>query len=353
MVFHNPLTDVTRHFCSYFDHRYLTRGLALYESLRRHCPDFNLWVLCLDGIAFGILEKMALEGMHPIRLEDFLRDDEALRAARSNRSVVEFYFTCTPSLPLYVMARQPDMDMVTYLDADLFFFSSPESLFEEMAGKSIAVTPHRFPAELREHERFGLYNVGWLSFRNDGIGRECLHWWRNRCLEWCRDREEDGKFADQKYLDQWPVLFKSVAVIGHPGANLAAWNLAGARLKHGKGTTTVNGQELVFYHFHDLRKINSVLYEIAFQSYKVKPCGVLIRHVLSPYLRCLRRNHKRLAKTDSRLRQGMVPMRYEMPGPAARHSRWRWPARWLKSYFNILKSIINRERFVYLAGRVL
>ncbi|MFZ9937144.1 MAG: glycosyl transferase [Luteolibacter sp.] len=353
MAFHNPHTDVTRHFCTYFDHRYLSRGLALYGSLREHCPDFRLWVLCLDEIAFELLEKLAMEGIQPIRLEDFLRDDEALRAARCNRSVVEFYFTCTPSLPLYVMARQPDAEMITYLDADLFFFSSPEPLFEEMAEKSISVTPHRFSPELREYERFGLYNVGWLSFRNDRAGLECLHWWRNRCLEWCHDREEDGKFADQKYLDQWPALFKSLAVIGHPGANLAAWNFAGARLAHGKGNTTVNGQTLVFYHFHDLRKINSVLYEIAFQSYKVKPCGVLIRHVLTPYLRCLERNDERLAKIAPRLRQGMARMRYQMPGHAPGHSRWLRPARRLKSYFRILKSIMNRERFVYLAGRVL
>lgn len=119
---------------------------------------------------------------------------------------------------------------------------------------SVAITPHRFPPELRDYVRYGIYNVGWLSFRHDPVANECLHWWRARCLEWCYDRVEDGKFADQKYLDQWPALFGSVAVLTHPGANLAAWNLSSVKLGRGDGTVTADGRPLIFYHFHQLKK---------------------------------------------------------------------------------------------------
>ncbi len=83
-----------------------------------------------------------------------------------------------------------------------------------------------------------------------------LQWWRVRCLEWRHDHVEDGKFADQKFLDQSPALFGSVAVLAHPRANLAAWNLTGVKLRRVDDTVTVSGWPLIFYHFHQLKRIN-------------------------------------------------------------------------------------------------
>ena len=137
---------MTRHFCTYFDRRYCrTRSRSSTRS-SRHCSGFRLWALCLDDAAHAALSALSIAGVSPIRLADFEHGDDGLAAAKRNRSTVEYYFTCTPSLPLFVLRHHPEVDAVTYLDADLFFFSDPAPLFEEIGASSIAIIPHRFPA---------------------------------------------------------------------------------------------------------------------------------------------------------------------------------------------------------------
>ena len=159
--------------------------------------------------------RLNLPNLIPIGLEEFEKDDEALRSAKENRSLVEYYFTCTPSLPLFILNRTDNkVDVVTYLDADLYFFASPEPLFVEMADASIVIIEHRYSPQLDHMRVLGIYNVGWLSFRRDPRALCCLQWWRERCLEWCHDRFENDRFADQKYLDDWPLALSKSRFCG-------------------------------------------------------------------------------------------------------------------------------------------
>lgn len=276
------------YFCTYFNRNYLPRGLALYRSLQEHCPEFRLWVLCMDDETHEALTQLDLPEVEPIALQDFERNDEPLLQAKQNRSQVEYYFTCTPSLPLYVLNHWPEVDLITYLDADLFLFANPARLFEELGTGSIAIIGHRFPPHMRHLEVAGIYNVGWLSFRRDDSAFACLHWWRERCIEWCYDREEDGRFADQKYLDDWPSRFQNVVVLEHKGANLAPWNLANYHLRSLNGNTVmVDEQPLIFFHFHGLKRITRWLYNPHWSVYGDNPSMVLRRRIYAPYLQML------------------------------------------------------------------
>jgi hypothetical protein len=274
-----------RYFCTYFDSNYLPRALALYHSLRRQCPHFTLWALCMDQGAHQALAAMALPGIELIALEEFERGDEELCAAKGNRSRVEYYFTCTPSLALYVLRANPEVELITYLDADLFFFADPEPLFQELGDASVGIIAHRFPPAMRDGERFGVYNVGYLSFRRDAQGLACLGWWRERCNEWCYDRVEEGRFADQKYLDDWPERFPGTVVLAHPGANVAPWNITGGKLDITGSHITVDGAPLIFYHFHGLRQAGPWLYDPNLDEYGVQASHTLIERVYMPYIR--------------------------------------------------------------------
>lgn len=274
-----------RTYCTYFDSRYLPRAIALYRSLQRHDGDFCLHALCFDDAAYTAVSAMSEPNFKPISLDEFLVGDPALSAARTNRSQVEFYFTCSPSLPLYLFKKDPQLDQVTYLDADLYFFDRPKLVFDEIGRASIAIIPHRFPPYLRRLESTGTFNVGWLSFRQDEEGLACLNRWRGQCLEWCFDRLEDGRFGDQGYLNEWPRMYNSLAVVQQKGANLAPWNVGGAYLSLEDGKVKIDGDPLVFYHFQSLARVARGVYRLNFRKFQTRPGRLLREYVYRPHVR--------------------------------------------------------------------
>jgi len=273
------------HFCTYFDRNYLTRGLALYESLRRHCGSFQLWILPLDPDSEALIRKLELPSVRVVGLSELEAAVPGLSAARSNRNTLEFYFTCSPSLPGYVLASDPSVDRITYLDADLWFFADPEAVFDEIGDAPVAIVEHRFsPANVHLEKGSGRFNVSWVTFRRVPEAAACLARWQAQCLEWCHDRAEEGKNADQKYLDEWPALYPGLRVISTAGAGIAPWNVASVELSETAGTVKVQGSPLYFFHFHGLRKVGRRIYDPVLLHFFTEPTPVLKDHVYGPYV---------------------------------------------------------------------
>src|SRR4051794_12709898 len=199
-------------FCTLFDANYLPRGLALYRSLERHCERFRLRVFCMDDATKAILDRLALPHLVPIAIGELEARDRVLATVKPGRSEVEYCWTATPATCVHVLETEPDVEMITYIDADVMLFSDPAPIFEEMGDASIVITPHRYAPEYElddmgpgtSAESGGIYNVQWVTFRRDERGLQAARWWRERCIEWCFNRVEDGRFGDQKYLDDWP-----------------------------------------------------------------------------------------------------------------------------------------------------
>lgn len=276
-----------RYFCTYFDRNYLLRGLVLYRSLRDVGASFTLWALCLDDETFEVLETLAWPGLVPVRLGDLETHDPELAAARPTRTLVEYYFTLTPALPLYLLAQHPEVDVISYLDADLKFYSDPEGVLAALDGNSVLIIPHGFPEHLRALEAHGKYNVGMVCFRNDESGRECLERWRARCIEWCYDRIEDGRYADQAYLDDWPSSHQGVVVLDSPGVGLAPWNFMRFRIDITTDPPLVEGRPLIFYHFHAFKNLRSRLFDDGLGQYGEMDQRVR-RYLYGGYVRDLR-----------------------------------------------------------------
>jgi hypothetical protein len=241
-----------RYFCTLFDHNYLVKGLALYESLVRHCPDVKLFILAMSDEAFAILSDLNLPQTELIRLSDF-EDPELLRI-KSGRTPTEYCWTVTPSLPLYVLKKNPAIDMISYIDADCFFFASPEPLFAEMGNGATLIIEHRYSADRMEYlPTSGRFNVGLLTFKNEPEALEVLNWWRDKCIEWCFFRSEPGRLGDQLYLDVWPDKFKRIHILRHKGGCVAPWNIWRFRLSERNGRAYVDQDPVIFYHYHALK----------------------------------------------------------------------------------------------------
>ncbi len=244
---------MTYEFCTLFDAGYLPRGLALYRSLVDTGVDFHLRVFCMDDATYDLLSRMDLPRLTPITLADLERFDQELLEVKPTRTPVEYFWTATPVVCLYCLEREPELGEITYLDADVMFFADPRPVFDELGSDSVLIVPHRYaPAYVNDVATSGIYNVQFMTFRRTDDGLEALRWWRERCLEWCYARVEDGKMGDQKYLDDWPERFRGVHVLGHPGGGLAPWNASRYTLETRGDEVLVDGQPLIFYHYHSL-----------------------------------------------------------------------------------------------------
>lgn len=291
---------MVRHYCTYFDRRYLLMGLTLHQSLLEQISDFRHWILCFDDETYDILEKMRLPRAELIHLGDFENPD--LLAIKSTRTPVEYYWTATPDLLLYVFDRDASISQLTYLDADLFFFAPPDPVEQELDDDSILLVEHRFSPDLAYlAAESGIYNVSLLAFRRDANALACLQWWRERCLEWCYARVEDGKMGDQKYLDDWRTRFPGVAVLQHPGCGVAPWNIQNYTLDRRNDAVHVDDAPLIFYHFHQFKPLGPRQFDLA-QRYRLTRQAIDL--IYRPYIAAIQRTIQRVQQVAPDFRAG-------------------------------------------------
>lgn len=288
-------------YCTYFDSGYLSRGLTLIDSLRLHGDSASVTVLALDDVAADYLDGVALEGVRVIRIADIEAFEPQLVPLRAERSRAEYIFTLTPHLIRYVTDHEAEPgDVVAYLDADLAFFESGAAVVDVLGAGSVGIIPHRYPARLaRRLAKYGTFNVGWLGFRNDAAGRDVLAWYSTATIEWCADTPDNGRYADQGYLDDFP-RFPGVTILDSAGFNLAPWNAARHRLLSApNGRLLVDGEPLVFFHFHGLKPWRN-RYVSAHTLYGSRMGRLMREQVYTPYVAQLDANDAMLARAGVR-----------------------------------------------------
>lgn len=261
------------HFVTYFDKNYLPQGLVLADSLRRHVKHINLWVVCLDRATFTILEDLNLDFIKIIDVSEI--ETKELLDVKGTRKLNEYYWTLTPFIPSYILASNPEIERVCYLDADMWIVKPIDQLFLEFENTSAAVliTKHAYAPEHDATFYAGNFCVQAMVFGRQAL-EEILPSWRKDCLDWCHDYYEDGKFGDQKYLDYWPSTHKGVHILRNEHFILAPWNL-----------TRIPYSDSSMMHFHGF-KIKAYRNEKLYYTMSEYPLPLCVReHVYIPYAR--------------------------------------------------------------------
>ena len=305
--------------CTGFDKSYLDKGLALYNSLKRHSNDFQLYVCCFDDITERILKDKCGNSVITITIKELENNTSGLHECKETRTRAEYCWTCTASIIRYLM-RKYQLKECTYIDADLYYYADPVILYDEIkeSGADIAIMAHRFPKGDHRYKRklrSGKYCVEYNYFNNTENAQRCLDWWAEECIRWCYSRYEPAteecpyeRYGDQKYLEEFPRRFERVHEVEHPGGGVAPWNLKqycladntreSANKERGadhKGGAVSRGEDyvllqhipsgkkipLVFYHFQNVKYISENLVNINSETGDKK----LKNSIYQPYLK--------------------------------------------------------------------
>ena len=279
-----------RAYCTVLDDATLEQGRCLLQSLSAHASDPVVFVLCLDETTAQALGSMPALQLKRISRSQLLAAQPELAPASLDRTAHEFRLTCKPWLLRHILPQLTADTLLTLLDPELFFFSSPTSVESEIGTASVAIVPCQTDARTQFAPEQGRFSAGWVTLRNDATGRACAERWAQQCREWCFLFPEAGRYAEQKYLDGWPRAFPGTVSLTHPGLSVAPWNLAGRVLTEGPSGPLIAGQPVVCYHFGGLRHLHAQLYDAGLLRHGVDTYAMLRELIYRPYLHALAGN---------------------------------------------------------------
>jgi len=247
---------MTTHFCTLFDMRYAARGLAMLESLEtQFVGDKTVTILAMDDTTPDMIRKMGRPSWKVISVEHL--EDAELLEVKASRPHREFCWTCAPALAARMVDIHATGDTVVYVDADLYFFASPQLLLNELAdGGNILIHEHRYSEDRRHYESSsGRFNVGFVAFVVGEESRSCVQRWRRQVLDKCVLDPDNGYCGDQGYLNEWPALYPGLRILANIGGGVAPWNLLTYKVTGDALHPSVDGTPVVFFHYHAFRTV--------------------------------------------------------------------------------------------------
>lgn len=223
----------------YFSEKYASRAALLGRSLKPFLNGGQIHAMVADQVANEIAVR---EGFTAYHMEKILQSRDFYDWDK--KTFAEKLFTLGPTFTFDVIAGLPEGRRVLYLNSDIFFLRDPHVLWADQEGWDVKLFPHNYSFINRIRlKKFGEFNAGAIAITKSEESLKVIEKWANECASWCFDRAENGKYADQKYLEDFELWSSKVSKAKSKTMNLASWVSAP------KDGDFLN---CIFYHFHGL-----------------------------------------------------------------------------------------------------
>lgn len=275
----------------------LFKLIPMYVSLENYCSDFKLFILCMDDSVYNILNKIAFKNIILVQLKDIEENNHDLEIAKSNRIFHEYCWTLKPIFLYYIFNKYDNAKYYAHVDADLFFYSDLDYIFNENPEASIFLIDHRNSEEFKHYyELSGVYNTGFVGFKNNNEAKDAVKLWADRCLKKCTVEYDivNKTFGDQRYVEDWPNIFKNVHIVKAIGANAALWNIKNYKVSKKNNVVYLDDSPLLFYHFSGVMLLGAREFDLC-PYYHIEDEN-LINYIYDPYVRWLSKSIENIKK---------------------------------------------------------
>jgi hypothetical protein len=258
-------------FCTYFDKNYLLRFLCLYSSLKKFKFNFVFYVLALDSNTEIFFKKNLFKDIIVIKLDDVEKNHPCLLNAKKNRNLIEYYFTLSPFLPLFIK-KKFSISNLSYFDSDFYFFKNPKKfILKNIFENSVVLIKQN------SNPKYGYYNVGWIDYNfNYPETENILNVWCQQCIDWCRDIAIDNKYADQKYLDSWVKDLDNIKILAPNHSCLSPWD--------NNRIIENNLNSMIAFHFHGF-ELSGKNFITGFYRYNKRATKKILENIYLPYIK--------------------------------------------------------------------
>lgn len=231
---------------------YMPFARVLVRSIRAHHPDADIFVCLADetvdwaGLYEGEFELIPADRLD---IPDF-------RSVAFQYDIMEFNTAVKPFMFAHLL-EQRNYKRVIYLDPDIRLYARLDKILDALNdGASFVLTPHlREPAENDCDPddlaimRAGIYNLGFLGVGRSAESVPLVHWWMRRLRMHCINRQSEGIFVDQKFMDLIPGFAPHARIMHDREFNLAYWNVGQSSFTADASGYLVDGVPLGFFHF--------------------------------------------------------------------------------------------------------